>query len=566
MSIPVSGAGLSQNSKPNVVRRTANFPPSVWGDRFINYTSDDEKTQARRVREVEEMIKEVRRELLASACQPSQQLNLIDALQRLGVAYHLDREIQLEALEHMHAGYHDNKADSSGDEDHDLYNVALRFRLLRQQGLRVSCDVFNKFKDEKDNFKESLSTNIPGILALYEATHLRVHGEDILDEALAFTTAQLKSAASHLSNPIAAKVNHALKQPLHKGIPRLEARHFISIYQDDTSHKKAFLKLAILDFNLVQSLHKQELTEITRWWKDLDFATKLPFARDRVVECFLWIVAVYFEPRHSPERKMLTKIIAMASTIDDIYDAYGTLEELEIFTETIERWEIGTIDQLPQYMQICYRALLDIFKEIEQELAKQGRPHLVIYAKKAMKILVRAYFNEAKSFNMKKIPTMEEYMEIAIPSSGYPMLIAVSFVFMGEIVTKEAFEWIFSNPKVITASAVIARLMDDSGSHKFEQERGHAASAVECYMNQYGISETQLAYKELNRQVSNAWKDINEEFTRPNAMPMPLLMCVLNFSRAIDVIYKNGDGYTRVGKEMSDNVAAVLIHPVPIIV
>lgn len=83
-----------------------------------------------------------------------------------------------------------------------------------------------------------------------------------------------------------------------------------------------------------------------------------------------------------------------------------------------------------------------------------------------MKILVRAYFNEAKSFNMKQIPTMEEYMEVAIPSSGYPMLIAVSFVFMGEIVTKEAFEWIFSNPKVITASAVIARLMDDSGSHK----------------------------------------------------------------------------------------------------
>lgn len=102
-----------------------------------------QETHARRVREVEELIKEVRRELLASACQPSQQLNLIDELQRLGVAYHLDRDIQ-EALEqHMHAGYdHDNKrADSSGDDDydHDLYNVALRFRLLRQQGFRVSC-------------------------------------------------------------------------------------------------------------------------------------------------------------------------------------------------------------------------------------------------------------------------------------------------------------------------------------------------------------------------------------------------------------------------------------------
>lgn len=101
-----------------------------------------QETHARRVREVEELIKEVRRELLASACQPSQQLNLIDALQRLGVAYHLDREIQ-EALEHMHAGYYDNKADGSGDDDNDLYNVALRFRLLRQQGLPVSCGMLS---------------------------------------------------------------------------------------------------------------------------------------------------------------------------------------------------------------------------------------------------------------------------------------------------------------------------------------------------------------------------------------------------------------------------------------
>lgn len=140
----------------------------------------------------------------------------------------------------------------------------------------ISCrgvnkaDVFNKFKDEKGNFKENLSNNIPGMLALYEATHLRAHGEDVLDEALAFTTTQLKSAASHLSNPLAAKVNRALKQPLHKGIPRLEARHFISVYQDDTSHKKAFLKLAILDFNFVQSLHIQELSEIS-WYVILYF-------------------------------------------------------------------------------------------------------------------------------------------------------------------------------------------------------------------------------------------------------------------------------------------------------
>ena len=57
-------------------------------------------------------------------------------------------------------------------------------------------------------------------------------------------------------------------------------------------------------------------------------------------------------------------------------------------------------------------------------------------------------------------------MHVALKSSAYPMLTAISFLGMGDIVTKEAFDWIFSNPKIITASSVIGRLMDDMKSHK----------------------------------------------------------------------------------------------------
>ena len=96
------------------------------------------------------------------------------------------------------------------------------------------------------------------MLSLYEAAHLGVHGEDILDEAIAFTTA-------HLQSSMAPQVIHALRQPLHKGMPRLEARSFISFSQDhEPLHNKALLKLAKLDFNHVQSLHKIELSEISR--------------------------------------------------------------------------------------------------------------------------------------------------------------------------------------------------------------------------------------------------------------------------------------------------------------
>ena len=126
------------------------------------------------------------------------------------------------------------------------------------------ADVFNKYKDEKGRFKKSLINDACGLPGLYEAAHFRVWEEDILDEALAFTTTHLKSMVEHLEYPFAAQVTHALDRPIRKGLERLEARPFMSIYQDEASHSKALLKFAKLDFNLLQSLYKKELSNISR--------------------------------------------------------------------------------------------------------------------------------------------------------------------------------------------------------------------------------------------------------------------------------------------------------------
>ena len=55
----------------------------------------------------------------------------------------------------------------------------------------IHANIFIKFKDENGNFKNDLISNVRGMLGLYEAAYMRVQGEDILDEALAFTTTHL---------------------------------------------------------------------------------------------------------------------------------------------------------------------------------------------------------------------------------------------------------------------------------------------------------------------------------------------------------------------------------------
>ena len=56
------------------------------------------------------------------------------------------------------------------------------------------------------------------------------------------------------------------------------------------------------------------------------------------METYLWIVAECFEPQYSYARRIQTKLLVLITVIDDVYHAYGTLEELELFTEAIERY------------------------------------------------------------------------------------------------------------------------------------------------------------------------------------------------------------------------------------
>ncbi|CAL2254429.1 unnamed protein product [Prunus armeniaca] len=418
------------------------------------------------------------------------------------------------------------------DHDGDLYNVALGFRLLRQHGYKVSCDVFNKFKDENGSFKECLIADVPGMLSLYEAGHLGVRGEEILDEALAFTTTHLDSAAkAHVSYQHEEKITQALERPLQKDLERVCARRYTSIYRDEASHSEALLKLAKLDFNLVQSLHKKELSEITRWWKEVDFERKLPFGRDRIVESYFWAMAVYFEPHYSAGRKLLSKSLALVTVMDDMYDAFGTFDELEIFTEAIGRWDVNCMDELPDYMQIFYQTFLNFLIEIEEEMVKKGNSYRVYYAKEAWKATARAYFDEARWLHEGCIPSMEEYMHVATAS---------------------------------IASNIIFRLMDDIAGYKFDKERGHVACSIDCYMKQHGVSE-QETLDVFNKQVVDLWKDINEELLiKPTVVPRPVLMRVLNLTRVVDLLYKRGDGFTHVGKHMKDIVASLFLDPVPL--
>ena len=66
--------------------------------------------------------------------------------------------------------------------------------------------------------------------------------------------------------------------------------------------------------------------------------SKLDFVRDRLMEVYFWALGMAPDPQLSDCRKAVTKVFGLVTIIDDVYDVYGTLDELQLFTDAIERY------------------------------------------------------------------------------------------------------------------------------------------------------------------------------------------------------------------------------------
>ncbi|CAI0420577.1 unnamed protein product [Linum tenue] len=264
-----------------VQRRSGNYGPDIWESH--EYSKPDDNTSRRWGHRVEELKKYVKRELLSKiGCREddddeemvAERIEIIDTLQRLGVGYHFEREIQ-SALGRIAA---------NPPIANNLHIAALRFRLLRRAGIRESPDVvFQGFREEDGKFKQEISGDVRGLLSLYEASYLGFPGEIVLDEAKSFARTHLqeiyRKAETAMANPTtmlvqeAKQLARALELPSHWRTRRCEAWWHIEQYREDSTEgmDPALLELAMLEFNMVQLVYQAELEELQDGGKNWAF-------------------------------------------------------------------------------------------------------------------------------------------------------------------------------------------------------------------------------------------------------------------------------------------------------
>ncbi|MED6123315.1 hypothetical protein PIB30_047971 [Stylosanthes scabra] len=280
-------------------------------------------------------------------------LCMIDHLERLGVNRHFKDEIR-SVLDETYRNW------QQGVEDIflDPTTCAMAFRLLRLNGYHVSSDPFYQYSE--DNFSDSLKgylKDASAILELYKASQVILHpDESILVRQNAWTIHLLNQKSTHYQlyadkcrSYAEQEVNDALTFPYYANVERIlnirsmkhynvqETRILKSSYRSKNLANQEFLKLAAEDFNICQSIQKEELKELSRWVMESKL-DKLEFARQKLAYCYFSAAAIYFAPELSDVRISLTKKSVLVTIVDDFYDVGSTEDEKLNLVQLMEEY------------------------------------------------------------------------------------------------------------------------------------------------------------------------------------------------------------------------------------
>ncbi|XP_020683629.2 (-)-alpha-terpineol synthase-like [Dendrobium catenatum] len=544
---------------PNQIfaRRSANYQPSSWDYTSLHTLSNTLKEEVND-RLAEELMQEVRNQI-NDGIKLQRQLELIEAIDRLGLASLFHEEIY-QVLSVLSLNNY-KEVILCG-----LRSTAICFQLLRRFGFQISEGIFDDFMDGDHNtFLPTLSDDLIGLLSLYNASYMAFPGEKKMESARSFALKNMtrKNMQEILPGSIESAIGHALDLPLHRRMPWMEARMYIDMYELEDGMSPALLHLAKIHFNKVQSIHQKELKHAGSWWTRLDLGKTISFSRDRLMECFFYVVGIVHHPDYGFCREKLTQVGMLIATIDDVYDVYGSLEELELFTQIIDRWDIKGVVELPYYMKICFSALNDTINGVANHLYADDRLEAIPYIKRVWADLFKSFLVEAKWHKKGYIPTLKEYLSNASISAAGHVILFLAYILLKCKITKETLQLLQDFPNIIRLPSLIFRLCNDLATSSVEQERGDVATSVQCYMKETGASEEE-ARLYISMLISDAWNDMNEEYStcsKPQ-FPQRFIDASINLARMASFMYQHGDGFSAPSHQIKGSIKSLLLNSI----
>ncbi|OMO78213.1 hypothetical protein CCACVL1_14575, partial [Corchorus capsularis] len=120
------------------------------------------------------------------------------------------------------------------------------------------------------------------------------------------------------------------------------------------------------------------------------------------------------------------------------------------------------MEELPEYMKVCYSALYDHISEMAQDALKDNGMDILPYVKKHLMCYIKGYLQEARWIHSGYTPTAYEYIENARVSIGVPLCVIYGiFGVLGHYLNEYLLELVEHESDLVSLTGVITRLIDD---------------------------------------------------------------------------------------------------------
>ncbi|XP_073525768.1 uncharacterized protein [Phyllobates terribilis] len=515
------------------------YKPNIWSYDHLQTLVTDYEIITHNGKE--EKLKQKLVTVLHQVTDVSVKLQLIDNICKLGLTSHFNKEI-VESFDIIASDLNTNL--------NSIKDAALCFRLLRQHGYIVSQGVLAEFLDDRGAIKDTKDQDIKEAIELYEASYLAVEDDNLLIKA---------NALLH-----GGEVVNTLGLPQHWKAQWFEVRQQIDTYGMEVERNSMLLELAKMNFKRVQATHQRDLRDLSLCWKSLGLVEKMSFARNRLVESFVVAVGIAPEPHYECLRKCLTKVISFILVLDDIYDVYRSLDDLECFTNIVNRWEWEETCQLPEFMKMCFSLLSDTTNEIAREILKEtGFCGALPFLQKVWADFCKSMLTEARRYNERFTPTLEEYLNTGWVSSSGPLLSMVILLFgRDEVLTVENLNVRLEDMHdLVYCTSLIIRLCNDVATTAAELKRGDSPSSILCYMREVGVTEEEARIK-IKKIILTTWNKINMELLKESStVQLNVKIQIVNTARVAHCFYHTGDGFGDQDGDIKNQIKNMLIEP-----
>ncbi|KAL1564705.1 1,8-cineole synthase, chloroplastic-like [Salvia divinorum] len=156
------------------------------------------------------------------------------------------------------------------------------------------------------------------------------------------------------------------------------------------------------------------------------------------------LTAQYTEERHSKRAVELVERVKMLLLNQE-------MEELHLFNDVIRRWDLEEVNQLPNYMQICFLTLNNFINEMACDVLKEQDILIIKYLRKSWQDLCKSFMQEAQWHAERYTPT------------------------------KTVVESLYQYQDLVRCPSMILRLANDLATSPNEMERGDVPEGVRSF-------------------------------------------------------------------------------------